>query len=83
MSSHNIAATLAAQQNDLGTTGKALHVPSLGGCMLAWGTTVPTDTTSGYAIGCIFVHTDGGAGTALYVNEGSATSCDFNPIVTT
>jgi hypothetical protein len=37
-------------------------------------------TEDGYAIGCLFHHTDGGDGTALYVNEGTATSCNFNAI---
>lgn len=41
-------------------------------------TTVPTDTTAGYPTGCICIKTNGGAGTTLYVNEGSVTSCDFN-----
>lgn len=49
----------------------------------AFGTTVPTDATAGYATGCIFRQTDGATGTTLYVNEGSATSCDFNAIGTT
>lgn len=50
------------------------------GILIAYGNTVPTDATSGYAIGCLFMHTDGGDGTALYVNEGTAASCDFNAI---
>ena len=50
------------------------------GILIAYGNTVPTDETAGYAIGCIFIHTDGGDGTALYVNEGTAASCDFNAI---
>jgi hypothetical protein len=45
------------------------------------GATVPTDGTDGYQTGCIFQHTDGSAEGALYVNEGSVTSCDFNAIV--
>jgi hypothetical protein len=45
------------------------------------GTTVPTDTTAGYPKGAIFLKTDGGANTTLYVNEGSSTSCDFNAMV--
>lgn len=48
--------------------------------MQAYGTVVPTDGTAGYLTGCLFAHTDGGAGTSLYVNEGSATSCDFNAL---
>lgn len=46
----------------------------------SFGTTVPTDATAGYATGCIFSQTDGSATTALYVNEGSNTSCDFNAV---
>ena len=58
-------------------TGTIVEVPGVG-VLLAYGTTVPTDTADGYATGCIFIHTDGGAGTALYVNEGTLTSCDFD-----
>jgi hypothetical protein len=50
------------------------------GLLLASGTTVPADGTAGYQTGCIFQHTDGGAGTALYVNEGTASSCDFDAV---
>jgi len=50
------------------------------GLLRAHGITVPTDATAGYECGCLFMHTDGGNGTALYVNEGSVTSCDFNAI---
>jgi hypothetical protein len=42
------------------------------------GDTVPTDATAGYEIGAIFLHTDGGGGTVMYHNEGTAGSCDFN-----
>lgn len=51
------------------------------GLLFASGATVPTDGTDGYQTGCIFQHTDGSAATALYVNEGTATSCDFNPVI--
>jgi len=47
------------------------------GLLSASGATVPTDATAGYQTGCVFQHTDGGAGTAFYVNEGSNTSCAF------
>lgn len=50
------------------------------GLLFASGTVVPTDGTDGYQTGCIFQHTDGGDNDALYVNEGSVTSCDFNSI---
>ncbi len=44
----------------------------------AQGATVPTDTDAGYAKGCVFIKTDGGVGSTLFLNEGSATSADFN-----
>lgn len=46
----------------------------------ACGTSVPSDAGAGYAIGCIFHHLDGGAGTAIYINEGTTSSCDFNAV---
>lgn len=47
---------------------------------IAWqqGTSVPADGTTGYCTGCIYQKTDGGANTSLYINEGTATSADFN-----
>lgn len=50
------------------------------GLLFASGATVPTGGTNGYQVGAIFQHTDGGAGTALYVNEGSVTSSTFNAL---
>lgn len=44
----------------------------------ASGATTPSDADAGYAKGCIFVNTAGGVGTSVYINEGSATSADFN-----
>jgi len=49
-------------------------------CLFAYGNTVPTDGSSGYGIGCLFLHTDGDDGSALYVNEDTTASCDFNLI---
>lgn len=50
------------------------------GLLMLSGTTVPTDGADGYQTGCIFQHIDGSGSTALYVNEGSVTSCDFNAL---
>jgi hypothetical protein len=47
------------------------------GLLASHGATVPADGTRGYETGCIFAHTDGGVGTAFYVNEGSVTSSAF------
>ena len=49
--------------------------------MLCSGTTVPTDGTAGYQTGCLFMKTNGIAGTSIYVNEGTTASCDFNALV--
>ena len=50
------------------------------GILLCYGITRPVDEATGYAPGCIFIHTDGTDGTALYVNESTVLSCDFNAI---
>jgi hypothetical protein len=48
------------------------------GILLCYGITKPTGT--GYAPGCIFMHTDGGAGTAVYINEGTLAAADFENV---
>jgi hypothetical protein len=55
------------------------EVPGVG-IIIAQGVTVPTDADPGYAPGCIFIHVDGTDGSALYVNEGTVSSADFNLI---
>ena len=44
----------------------------------ARGSTVPTDATAGYAVGCTFIDAEGGVGATTYINEGDEDSCDFN-----
>jgi|TARA_R110000824_G_scaffold54030_11_gene149163 hypothetical protein len=51
-----------------------------GDFLIVAGTTVPTDGASGYATGCLFLKTDGGAGTALYCNEGTNSSANFDAV---
>lgn len=51
-----------------------------GAAILAEGSTVPTNGTTGYHPGCIFFKRAGTAGTQFYINEGTATSCDFNAL---
>lgn len=46
------------------------------------GATVPSDGEAGFAKGCFFFKTNGSAGTIFYFNEGSNTSCAFNPVKT-
>ena len=60
-------------------TGVLSRAPGVG-VLDAYGSAVPTDGSTGYATGCLFRHTDGGDGTALYVNEGDKDSCDFNAV---
>lgn len=45
------------------------------GYLFASGIAIPTDGTAGYAPGCIFVDY---VGAAIYVNEGTLASCDFD-----
>ena len=42
----------------------------------AFGATVPS-AAAGYAKGCVFIKTNGGANTTLYINEGTATTSAF------
>ncbi len=63
--------------------GRLIHFKKLTpiiGLLQAAGTTVPS-SVSGYAAGCVFHHTDGSAGTALYINEGTYASCAFVSLV--
>lgn len=51
------------------------------GILQAHGDTVPTDGVEGYAKGCIFQNTAGTTvSTMLYVNIGTKTSADFDPL---
>lgn len=50
------------------------------GILQQCGTTVPADGTVGYAIGCLFQKLNGGAGTSLYINEGTAVSAAFKTV---
>ena len=48
------------------------------GILIAYGNTVPTDETAGYAEGCKFTKVNGADGEKRYTNEGTAESCAFN-----
>ncbi len=49
------------------------------GTVLACGDTVPSDTTVGFAPGCLFIHTDGATeATIWYANVGTLASCNFD-----
>jgi len=49
------------------------------GHIVVIGTTVPTDASSGYAPGCLFIDIDSAV---VYVNEGTKTSSDFDAVST-
>lgn len=52
-----------------------------GDLLMATGTTVPTDGSSGYAKGCLFIDTDVATGTTgLNCNKGTKTSCQFTAV---
>lgn len=55
-----------------------LEYDSSGMVTRATGASVPTDADAGYAKGCRFIKTGGSLGSTEYINEGSATSADFN-----
>jgi len=76
MSEHN----LYKQLNEalMEASGKVLYQAALAGHLLAWGPTVPTLASTGYAKGCLFIHTDAsGRADAWYQNVGTGASCDF------
>lgn len=62
------------------TTVTVLARDPSGFVLHARGTTVPSDGEAGYAIGCKFDKTNGSVATAVYFNEGSSTTCDFNAV---
>jgi hypothetical protein len=54
---------------------------SNGDALLATGTTVPTDTATGFAKGCLFIDTNVATGTTgLNCNKGTNTSCVFTAV---
>lgn len=47
--------------------------------LIAQGTTIPTNATTWYAKGCIFIDTDVASWTGwVYLNKGTKTSCVFS-----
>ena len=52
------------------------------GKILDYGATVPSDGAAGFAPACIFIHADtgGGATDCVFVNQGTAASCDFDAL---
>lgn len=59
--------------------GALIRKPGVG-ITLAAGTTVPTDGTTDYAPGCIFLDTDAAISAQVFINTGTATSSAFKAI---
>ena len=60
---------------------KTLVTDSNGDILWATGTTVPTDGSTGYAKGCLFIDTDVATGTTgLNCNKGTNTSSAFTAV---
>lgn len=75
----NTAPQLAGELIATGVT--CLLKDGSGKALLATGTTVPSDTATLYAKGCLFIDTDVATGTTgLYVNVGTASSCVFKAV---
>lgn len=79
MGIHNLPAQL--EQADFPASG--ILAENAAGILIAFGTTVPSDAATGYAPGCLFIHTDGsGASDVLYKNVGTAASANFDTVET-
>jgi hypothetical protein len=81
MSVHNLPNQLSSATLDTktGTERGFLFDQTLNGYILGAGTTVPSDAATGWAKGCLYIHTDGaGLDTSLYINVGSGTSANFD-----
>lgn len=60
------------------STGAVLLRDGVGDIVIEQGTTVPSNTTTGYAKGAMFIDTDVASGTGgTYLNKGTKTSCIF------
>jgi len=61
------------------STGGVLLRDGAGDIVIEQGTTVPTDTTTGYAKGAHFLKSNVATGTGgVYFNKGTNTSCVFS-----
>ena len=63
-----------------GTAVYVTHIDERNKVTECYGTTVPVDAETGYAVGCQFRHTVTGT---LYANAGSITSCNFDSVLVT
>ncbi len=76
---HNLGPELKGKMSGLKDDSAALYIPGPNGYILAWGDTVPSDASTGYASGCLFINTDcTNQSDVLYCNIGDSASSDFN-----
>lgn len=70
---------LYGEDKNIGSqTVRVLLIDRWGDALLVTGTTVPSNSTDGYAKGCLFIDTDVATGTSgLYCNKGTKDSCVF------
>ena len=74
---HKRAAANAGTSADI----KVLIYDGDNNILLATGTDVPADSSSGYAKGCLYIDTNvAAATTGLYVNVGTTTAANFDAV---
>lgn len=79
MSAGTIATWLANMlPGKAGTTTPKVIFESEDGILICYGKTVPTDASTGYSPGCLFIHVDASGSAWLYINEGTKASSDFD-----
>lgn len=76
----NRAITLLGESRKVGGVSITLLEENASGVTRCKGATVPTDAATGYDKGCVFTKISGGVATTTYINEGSASSADFNAV---
>lgn len=77
MGAHTLPNKLLAE-NMFPASSKGIHIDGYG-YILAWGTTVPADASTGYAKGCLFLDLDGADIDHIWaINIGDKSSSDFD-----
>ena len=79
---HNIQQTLeGGRWPKAGSTPRSYAKSGNTNRLAAYGTSAPS-AAAGYSPGGFFQKADGSVGACFYINEGSATSCDFRAVLT-
>lgn len=72
MNHHNLQ--YALEEAPFEASGKLIRPAGADGSLLAFGISMPVDTTAGYAPGCVFIDY---VAAAVYINTGTVLSCTF------